>query len=67
MAKAVAESMPYLGRAPRGARGLKLVTLTVSVVATSSRAPRGARGLKLAIPLTAAARPRVVPLAGHVD
>ena len=25
MAKAVAESMPYLGRAPRGARGLKYV------------------------------------------
>ena len=36
---------PKLGRAPRGARGLKSMTGAIPVVAYG-RAPRGARGLK---------------------
>ena len=35
------------GRAPYGARGLKLIFLFFVAYATDSRAPYGARGLKL--------------------
>ena len=53
-------------RAPRGARGLKLI-LIVGMFGVLRRAPRGARGLKYALGERTACRHTVAPLAGRVD
>ena len=53
-----------LGRAPRGARGLKYVVAPPSVGAVPCRAPRGARGLKLSKSLPGPGDPRSCPSRG---
>ena len=54
-------------RAPRGARGLKLIMSFIALVSLIRRAPRGARGLKYEVTNNAQSETGVVPLAGHVD
>ena len=55
-----------LGRAPRGARGLKLYKEALCVFGLG-RAPRGARGLKLTHCCDPEMDRAVAPLAGRVD
>ena len=55
-----------LGRAPRGARGLKLVALRMLPLALS-RAPRGARGLKFSHTASGRQPSLVALLAERVD
>ena len=59
--------LPFLCRAPRGARGLKFSILRAYTMTHTGRAPRGARGLKFDSLCKANGTTVVVPLAGHVD
>ena len=55
------------GRAPRGARGLKFVSVAHIKLGLKRRAPRGARGLKYYHCHRSAVWRLVAPLAGRVD
>ena len=55
------------GRAPSGARGLKLETIIQARAATFGRAPSGARGLKLNTLTVRDDCICVAPLRGRVD
>ena len=56
------------GRAPHGARGLKLYLLSLGLDSLPSRAPHGARGLKPYLPnIIRIIKEQVAPRMGRVD